>query len=61
MLALDEPTVGLDRTGLEHLGRAVTAAAARGTAVVMVTHDLAYARATAHRILQLCAGSLREI
>ncbi|RKR13818.1 ABC transporter ATP-binding protein [Arthrobacter oryzae] len=61
VLALDEPTVGLDRTGLEHLGRAVKAAAARGTAVVMVTHDLAYARATAHRILQLDAGNLREI
>jgi energy-coupling factor transport system ATP-binding protein len=61
VLALDEPTVGLDRTGLEHLGRAVNAAAARGTAVVMVTHDLAYARTTAHRIFQLDAGSLREI
>jgi energy-coupling factor transport system ATP-binding protein len=61
VLALDEPTVGLDRTGLEHLGRAVNAAAARGTAVVMVTHDLAYARATAHRVFQLDAGSLREV
>ena len=61
VLALDEPTVGLDRHGLERLGKAVAAAAARGTAVVMVTHDLNYARATAHRILELDAGSLREI
>lgn len=61
VLALDEPTVGLDRTGLEHLGRAVNAAAAGGTAVVMVTHDLAYARASAHRILELDAGTLREV
>lgn len=60
VLALDEPTVGLDRNGLERLGRAVHAAAARGTAVVMVTHDLAYARATAHRILELDGGRLRE-
>jgi energy-coupling factor transport system ATP-binding protein len=61
VLALDEPTVGLDRHGLEHLSRAVTAAAAQGTAVVMVTHDLAYARAMAHRILKLDGGSLREL
>jgi energy-coupling factor transport system ATP-binding protein len=61
VLALDEPTVGLDRHGLERLGRAVAAAAARGTAVVMVTHDLSYARATAHRILGLDGGTLREL
>ncbi|PVZ53503.1 ABC transporter ATP-binding protein [Arthrobacter sp. H-02-3] len=61
VLALDEPTVGLDRHGLERLGRAVEAAAARGTAVVMVTHDLSYARATAHRILELDGGCLREL
>ncbi len=61
VLALDEPTVGLDRHGLERLGKAVDAAAGRGTAVVMVTHDLAYARATAHRVLELDGGSLREI
>ncbi|BCW70629.1 ABC transporter ATP-binding protein [Arthrobacter sp. NicSoilB8] len=60
VLALDEPTVGLDRHGLERLVGNVAAAASRGTAVVMVTHDLAYARATAHRILELDGGSLRE-
>ena len=61
VLALDEPTVGLDRRGLERLGQAVAAAAARGTAVVLVTHDLAYARATAHRVLVLDGGSLRDV
>ena len=61
VLALDEPTVGLDRRGLERLDRAVSAAAARGTAVVLVTHDLAYARATAHRVLELDGGSLRDV
>ena len=60
VLALDEPTVGLDRHGLERLDRAVAAAAARGAAVVMVTHDAAYARATAHRVLALDGGTLRE-
>ncbi|WP_427132407.1 ABC transporter ATP-binding protein [Pseudarthrobacter sp. S9] len=61
VLALDEPTVGLDRHGLERLGQAVDAATARGAAVVLVTHDLAYARAHAHRILELDGGRLREV
>jgi len=60
VLALDEPTVGLDRHGLEHLADAVAAAAARGAGVVMVTHDLDYARASAHRVLALDGGTLRE-
>ena len=60
VLALDEPTVGLDRHGLEFLHRAIEDAAARGAAVVMVTHDAAYARATAHRVLQLSGGGLQE-
>lgn len=61
VLALDEPTVGLDRHGLEALQGAVDRAAARGAAVVMVTHDLDYARRNAHRVLELSGGSLREI
>ncbi len=60
VLALDEPTVGLDRHGLEALRRAMAGAAARGAAVVMVTHDLAYARTNAHRVLELHEGRLRE-
>jgi len=61
VLALDEPTVGLDRHGLELLHRAVEATAAGGAAVVLVTHDLGYARATARRVLELSGGRLREI
>lgn len=61
VLALDEPTVGLDRHGLEALQGGVGRAAARGAAVVMVTHDLDYARRNAHRVLELSGGSLREI
>ncbi len=44
VLALDEPTVGLDRHGLERLADAVAAAAARGAGVILVTHDVVYAR-----------------
>lgn len=61
VLALDEPTVGLDRHGLEALQTAVVRAAARGAAVVMVTHDLSYARLNAHRVLELTGGRLSEI
>ncbi|WP_445154576.1 ABC transporter ATP-binding protein [Arthrobacter sp. Hor0625] len=61
VIALDEPTVGLDRHGIERLQHATAAAAARGAGVVLVTHDLAYARANAHRVLALDGGSLREL
>lgn len=61
LLALDEPTVGLDRSGLARLGEAIARTAARGAAVVMVTHDLAYARATADRVLRLGGGRLTDI
>ena len=60
LIALDEPTVGLDRHGLDRLDDAIGAALERGAAVVMVTHDLAYAKAMAHRVLELKDGGLRE-
>jgi energy-coupling factor transporter ATP-binding protein EcfA2 len=60
LLALDEPAIGLDRHGLDVLRAAIDAATARGAAVVLVTHDIAYARATAHRILELSGGRLRD-
>lgn len=61
VLALDEPTVGLDRHGVERLAQAVKEAAARGTGVVLVTHDAGYARTAAHRNLEFDAGRLREV
>ena len=60
VLALDEPTVGLDRHGLEFLHRAIEDTAARGAAVVIVTHDLGYARMNADRVLELKGGRLGE-
>jgi energy-coupling factor transport system ATP-binding protein len=60
VLALDEPTVALDAHGLERLTAAVSAAAGRGAAVVMVTHDLRFAVAHAHRLLRLEGGRLRQ-
>ncbi|HEU4666150.1 MAG TPA: ATP-binding cassette domain-containing protein [Arthrobacter sp.] len=58
VLALDEPTVALDGDGLAVLDAAVRAAAGDGAAVVLVTHDLDYARATAHRVVGLDGGRL---
>lgn len=58
VLALDEPTVALDGEGLALLDAAVRSAAAEGAAVVLVTHDVGYARSAAHRILALDGGRL---
>ena len=58
VLALDEPTVALDAEGLAVFDAAVRSAAAEGAAVVLVTHDLGYARTAAHRVLALDGGRL---
>ena len=58
VVALDEPTVALDGDGLALLDAAVRSVAEAGAAVVLVTHDLGYARAAAHRILTLDGGRL---
>ncbi|TLM72652.1 ATP-binding cassette domain-containing protein [Pseudarthrobacter sp. NamB4] len=58
VLALDEPTVALDGNGLARLDAAVGAAAEEGAAVVLVTHDLTYARRMAHRVVTLEGGQL---
>ncbi len=58
VLALDEPTVALDAHGLDRLAASIAQATDRSAAVVMVTHDLAFARAHAHRIVELRNGRL---
>jgi energy-coupling factor transport system ATP-binding protein len=58
VLALDEPTVALDAHGLDRLAAAIARAADRDAAVVMVTHDLAFAHAHAHRTVELRNGRL---
>ncbi|ADX72795.1 ATPase component of various ABC-type transport systems with duplicated ATPase domain [Pseudarthrobacter phenanthrenivorans Sphe3] len=58
VLALDEPTVALDGCGRAVLDAAVRSAAGAGAAVVLVTHDLDYARAAAHRMVRLDGGRL---
>jgi energy-coupling factor transporter ATP-binding protein EcfA2 len=58
LLLLDEPTAGLDRALKDRVRAAITAVAGAGTAVLVVTHDLAFAAETLDRALVLDGGRL---
>jgi energy-coupling factor transport system ATP-binding protein len=58
LLILDEPTAGLDRAGRELVQRVVAARRAAGTAVLAVTHDMAFALEALDRAVVLRAGRL---
>lgn len=59
LLILDEPTAPLGGDSVELLFRLVRAAAARGSAVVYITHRLAEVRELADRVTVLRDGKLR--
>ena len=56
VVVLDEPTAGLDEAERDALERIVRDEAARGAAVVVVTHDLRFAGSVAGRLLVLRGG-----
>ncbi|WP_182113296.1 MULTISPECIES: ABC transporter ATP-binding protein [unclassified Actinotalea] len=58
VLLLDEPTCGLDDLQAAHVVALVDARAARGTAVVLATHDLALARRVADQVVVLRDGDV---
>jgi branched-chain amino acid transport system ATP-binding protein len=58
VLLLDEPTSGLDEAETEHLAEVVTQVAARGTAVVLVEHDVGFVMRLCHRIVVLHLGQV---
>ncbi len=58
VLAMDEPTVGMDRDGLDRLAEAISAEAARGAAVAVVTHDLDFAYRHCQRLVLLSGGRI---
>jgi len=58
LLLLDEPTSGLDASAANDLSQGVRAAAQRGIAVLMATHDLYRVKDVAHRLGILRAGTL---
>jgi len=57
VLLLDEPTTALDLCRAELVARAVRANAQAGAAVLVATHDLAWAR-TCDRVIVLSEGRL---
>jgi ribose transport system ATP-binding protein len=59
LLILDEPTAPLGQDSVELLFDRVRAAAARGTAVVYITHRLAEVRTLADRVTVLRDGTVR--
>jgi heme exporter protein A len=56
LLLLDEPTAGLDRASTERLRDVVRAEAARGAIVVVVTHDIGFAKEVANVQVELERG-----
>ncbi|MFG1359430.1 ABC transporter ATP-binding protein [Xanthobacter pseudotagetidis] len=58
LLVLDEPTVGIDAQAREDLAALVQRLAADGLAILLVTHDFAFAERVADRAAILKAGRL---
>ncbi len=58
VLLIDEPTRGLDDRARRLVGDALKSAAAAGTAVLLATHDAAFAEGVADRTLTMSAGRL---
>ncbi len=57
-IVLDEPTGGQDAPGTELLGEAVEEHTAEGRLVVVITHDVGFARRHADRVIALGQGEL---
>ena len=58
VLCLDEPTTGLDDAAMVGLAEAVLARAGQGAAVLVATHEQAFAAMTASRIVRLEKGRI---
>jgi ABC-2 type transport system ATP-binding protein len=59
-LLLDEPTTALDPAVTQELATALRAAANRGLAVLIATHDLAFVEALADRAVVVQRGRVRD-
>jgi energy-coupling factor transporter ATP-binding protein EcfA2 len=56
VVALDEPTRGMDRAAKGDLASRLVALARAGSAVIVATHDAEFAAAFAHRVVLLADG-----
>jgi len=60
LLLLDEPTTGLDKSGVETLSKIVKEEAQRGAAVVVVTHDESFATSIGDEQMTLEGGRVKD-
>ena len=60
LLVLDEPVVGLDPPSQRLLGELLEEATAAGVAVLLTTHQLAFADGLADRAVMLEEGAVRD-
>ena len=58
---LDEPTAGLDAATRDLLAVLLLRHAGTGGAVVLATHDAAFARAVASRTVRLVGGRIDQV
>jgi energy-coupling factor transport system ATP-binding protein len=56
VVALDEPTRGMDYVDKDRLGEVIAQLTSAGTAVLVVTHDVEFAAAHAQRVVVLARG-----
>jgi ABC-type polar amino acid transport system ATPase subunit len=60
VLLMDEPTASLDPGRRGELAATLRALAADGRTIVVATHDAEFARACAHRVLNVESGRMRD-
>ena len=60
VIILDEPTCGLDHVNIRRLGELIKRLNRQGKTVIVITHDLDFARAVSHRIIKLERGKIVE-
>ena len=61
LLLLDEPYAAFDQHGIDFVNQFMRTTAARGGAVLVVTHDPARASAVTHRMVRIADGKIEAV